>query len=317
MRHDVRPTRTRCQSTGRRWAGLLMLCIGLACGSVAADAQTADDESRTLITGDTLDRAVELAAMEASLLAERERWMDVEMSLALAEHADDPVQHDKPRQGPPEHAQHGPHAGERPRDEGPMSDDEMARLAEGDGPSGRPGAGPPRRPTLEDLRKMVQVMKDVDPKLAEEFERLRSEDRREAFRLMMRHGPLLGRLAMLRERDEQAYALRVKDIRLGRETEALADQLRRLRQQDDADEAEVDRVDAELDEKLLEHFEVRQALRRHVLEKLRARLAEMEEGIELREQRQASIIADQKRLLLDGERTDDRGNDARPSRGGE
>lgn len=266
--------------------------LALAIGIVLPDfAQAGENEGK-----DALTIAAELAVLEEDALLMQRDAFDVapfneaepDWRLAQADQPDDPWNHGRGEDKPaPDDAR----GFERVPEEGMHVDGED-----------RPGQGPPsmrERMTRENFEKVLAVLRDIDPDLYEKFQELKKDKPMRAFGLLREHGPLLRRLVFLKERDEESYDLRVSDIRLGRETMQLAEQIVEEKKQREPDVEKLTKLYKQLEKKVDEQFTVRQDLRQHELEMLRKRLEAMEQGIKLREDKRDDIINAQVEELID------------------
>jgi hypothetical protein len=180
-----------------------------------------------------------------------------------------------------------PAAGERgPGDRPPQMDDAFDSPV--DQIRGRLRAGPPRAMDDEELAVARQVIAELYPEVGPRLDQLAEEDPGELRRTLQRRFPRVRFLMELRERDPQMYELRLADIRLGRATAALAQQLREARAADDKPRHRA--LMDELEEQVAEHFDVRQTIRELEIEKLRQRLAELEEQLEERDDERDDLI---------------------------
>lgn len=270
-------------------AFLLALALGLVLPDFARAVEV-DEE-------DALTTAAELAVLEEdALLMQQDVFVDAPFNHAEADwrlaQADQPDE----RWG-----QHG-RGGDKPEpDDARDLEREPEQGMRGDGED-RPGQGPPpmrERMTRENFEKVLAVLKDIDPDLYEKFQELKKDKPMRAFGLLREHGPLLRRLVFLKERDEESYDLRVSDIRLGRETMQLAEQIVEEKKQREPDVGKLTKLYEQLEKKVDMQFTVRQDLRQHELEMLRKRLEAMEQGIKLREDKRDDIIDAQVEELID------------------
>ena len=190
-----------------------------------------------------------------------------------------------------------------------------------DGPRGGEGRAPDGRRQRPDREAVLSVLRDIDPALAERAEALGEGRGLRGGRERGRPGegrgprgdrggddargllPRAARLAVLRERDPALYDLRVRDIRLERETEALAAEARRVRRDASVEDPE-DRVEdlhEELEERVEAHFELRQEIRAAELERMQERLERLREDLDRREDDRDELVA-QRVAELRGER---------------
>lgn len=105
--------------------------------------------------------------------------------------------------------------------------------------------------------------------------------------------PQIARLVRLKEIDPGMYELRVQDIRLERDTERIVNETRRIRADatvEDADDRIEDLHD-ELEDKVEAHFELRQEIRAAELERMRARIEQLENDLDRRKDDKDALIA--------------------------
>jgi len=189
------------------------------------------------------------------------------------------------------------------------------RERRGDDRAGRPGA-PARDRELsdEDRRNALAVMRDVNPEMAERFDRALAGDNPErARRVLDRMSGRLLELHRLKREQPEAYRLRVADHRAKIDTFKLARQLRAARMDRDAER--VEHLTAELREQLESHFEIRQKLRERELAELEQRLERMREELQEHRAKKAALIDQSLERIVEGRRPDDRrGGHGKPDR---
>lgn len=162
----------------------------------------------------------------------------------------------------------------------PMLDDEDGRER------GRRGGG--FRMTDQDLDAAQAIVARLYPELAERFDALRREDPRQFKQTLERRFPRVRFLVELQDRDPAMFELRMADIRLDRQTDALAYELREARNADDKDRYE-DLRDA-IEAKVTEHFDVRQQIRAMEIEMLKQKLEDLEERLDDRDDDRKDLI---------------------------
>ncbi len=170
-------------------------------------------------------------------------------------------------------------------------DDEDGR---GEGWHGRRGG---RRPMTEaEAREAYAVIEELRPDLIDHVHQLREGDHRRFGELIDRRFPAVRYLVDLKRDDPAVYDLRIRDLRLTRETRDLA---RRVRDANGADrEDDADDLTEELEERVAEHFDVRQSLRERELERLRERLEAMEEELDERSDDRGDLIEERVDALV-------------------
>ncbi|MEL7089328.1 MAG: hypothetical protein AAGL98_12960, partial [Planctomycetota bacterium] len=121
----------------------------------------------------------------------------------------------------------------------------------------RPGRRPPM--TDPEIQAARQIIARLYPELALRMDTLHAENPQKLRRTIERRFPRVRFLVKLQKRQPALFALRMDDIRLGRETFALAKQVQQAHLNDDK-EAYKD-LYATLEEKLAAHFDVKQRVR--------------------------------------------------------
>jgi len=161
--------------------------------------------------------------------------------------------------------------------------DRRERRAAEDGPSNRPRpVRPPRELSAEQRERALAVLRDVNPRLAEKMEEaLKSDKASRAERMLARMSPRLLEMDQIKQRDPEAYELRVADNRAKLDTIRIAGKLRRAKANGETDDAA--QYETELRENLDKHFEIRQRLREKELQLLEQRIERMR--VELKEHR--------------------------------
>jgi len=150
----------------------------------------------------------------------------------------------------------------------------------------RPGRRPPMTdPEIEAAR---QIIAQLYPELAVRMDTLHAENPAKLRRTIERRFPRVRFLVKLQKRQPALFALRMDDIRLGRETFALAKQVQQAHLNDDK-EAYKD-LYATLEEKLAAHFDVKQRVRQAELDLLRRRVEQLEEDLDDRDDDRDDLI---------------------------
>lgn len=155
-------------------------------------------------------------------------------------------------------------------------------------PGSRERRGGGFRMSEADLDAAYDIVVRLYPELAERLDTLRSEDPRQFKQTLERRFPRVRFLVQLQERDPAMFELRMTDISLDRQTDALAKQLREARAEDDKDGYKALRD--EIETKVAEHFDVRQQIRAMEIEILKAKLEELEESLDDRDDDRKDLI---------------------------
>ncbi|MEO0514322.1 MAG: hypothetical protein AAF086_03395 [Planctomycetota bacterium] len=140
----------------------------------------------------------------------------------------------------------------------------------------------------QDLDAAQSIVLRVYPELTERLAKLRAEDPRQFKQTLERRFPRVRFLVELQKRDPAMFELRMADIRLDRQTDLLAKQLREARDADDKDRYE-DLRDA-IEAKVTEHFDIRQSIRAMEIENLKLKLEELEERLDDRDDDRKDLI---------------------------
>lgn len=169
---------------------------------------------------------------------------------------------------------------------------------EADGERGDP-------PPLDEAHReaALAVLADVYPRLAERLNEAQEANPRRAEWALRKMWPRLHRLVELRERDPAMYRLRVADQRHKVETLRLVHQLRRAQRRDEAP-ARPRELRAKLRDRVNEHFEVRQRMRRHELEQLAERIEQLRAELQRRQTNRDQLISRYIEALVNRERGD-------------
>lgn len=140
----------------------------------------------------------------------------------------------------------------------------------------------------QEIETAYDIVVQLYPELAERLEAQREQDPRQLRNTLERQFPRVRFLVRLQERDPEMFDLRMADIKLDRQTQALASQLRQARENDD-DTREDELVDM-IETKVAEHFDVRQQIRASEIEKLKQKLEELEERLDDRDDDRKDLI---------------------------
>lgn len=140
----------------------------------------------------------------------------------------------------------------------------------------------------QEIEAARQIIAQLYPELSERLEQLYAEDPEKFRKTIERRFSRVRFLVKLQERDPALFALRMDDIRLGRETMALVKQVKQAYRDDD--KAAYRKLYESLEEKLEAHFDVKQKLRQAELEALRQRVENLEEDLEDLEDERDDLI---------------------------
>ncbi len=144
--------------------------------------------------------------------------------------------------------------------------------------------------------KLFDVVRDIDPALADELEQLKDTRPRAVFSVLRRQFPQVMRLALLKDEDPALYQLRVRDLQLTRQADQLADQHRDARKRGDKDAA--DAIEDQLEPIVVEHFDIRQKVRERELEKLEERIEQLKDALDERDSNKRNLIKQRLAELL-------------------
>ena len=175
---------------------------------------------------------------------------------------------------------------------------EVSDPRDGDGHDGsryRRG-GRPDTITEDEARQAFPIIELLQPDLAAELRELGERDPRRLRETMQRRFPGVRYLINLKERDPETYRLRIRDLQLNRETRDVARAIQAAGAADREDEA--DDLTETLEERVTEHFDVRQALRERELDVLRERIERMQEQLEDRADERDDLIEERVEELV-------------------
>ena len=140
----------------------------------------------------------------------------------------------------------------------------------------------------EDLEAAYRSVVQLYPDLAERRDALRDEDPRRFKQTLERRFPRVRFLVQLQQRDPEMFDLRMADISLDQQTDTLARQLRDARAADDEDR--YDELRDQIEAKVTQHFDVRQQIRAREIEMLKAKLEELEQDLDDRDDDRKDLI---------------------------
>jgi len=164
-------------------------------------------------------------------------------------------------------------------------------------------------PPLDEAQReaALEVLADVYPRFAERLNEAQEANPRRAEWALRKMWPRLHRLVELRDRDPALYKLRVADQRHKVETLRLVHQLRRALRQGEAP-GRVSALQDRLRERVNDHFEVRQRMRRHELEQLAERIEQLRAELRQRQANRDQLIGRYIEALLKRQRRDEAGH---------
>ncbi|MFG0251470.1 MAG: hypothetical protein ACF8NJ_01190 [Phycisphaerales bacterium JB038] len=135
------------------------------------------------------------------------------------------------------------------------------------------------------------------PEMRGELEELQQNEPEQYQELMQVNLGRLSEMLELRDRDETVFRLRQRDSELARQTTRRAEEIERLRGEGEIGQANA--LEDELRADLLEHFQVRQDIRKHELDRLAVRLRDLEEELAVRGERSDDLVEARLGELLD------------------
>ena len=140
-----------------------------------------------------------------------------------------------------------------------------------------------KRMSEEDIAKMMQVLRDYDPQLAERIEQVRGRNPREAMQMMRHAAPMVRRWTHMKDNDPEGYELQMQDMKLGVQARKLGEKIRKSGGNDK--EAMTD-----LHKLVAQQFDVRQRQREHHLAKLEKKLEKLRQSNKKRAAARDSLI---------------------------
>lgn len=144
------------------------------------------------------------------------------------------------------------------------------------------------RPSPQQVRELVSVLRDLHPELADRVEAAMADNPRQVRRILGPRWRLLQRLADLRDDDPEMYRLRAADLRLARRAIEVAYAARQAQRAGEPEAAQA-RI-AELRDIVTERFEVKTDIRRLELAQLERRLDELQAELDERTEAQQALI---------------------------
>ena len=142
-------------------------------------------------------------------------------------------------------------------------------------------------PSAEDRKLAMEVLKDINPKLAERMQAAKDDPQRA--HAMLRHlWPRIRKLMEIKKSDPDLYEWSVRDMRIGLECDKLRRQFQEATKGGDKDRVRETR--SQIVDKVEEHFDVRQKMRELELERVERRLAEWRKQLEKRAAKRKELI---------------------------
>ena len=140
----------------------------------------------------------------------------------------------------------------------------------------------------QEVQAAREIVAQLYPELTERMDTIYEKDPEELRRILQRRFPRIRFLVHLKDKNPALYELRIQDIRLGRESSALAKQVKQAHLDDD--KARYKTLYKELEDKLTQHFDVKQRLRQQEIEALRQRVEQLEDQLEQQDDDRKDII---------------------------
>jgi hypothetical protein len=153
--------------------------------------------------------------------------------------------------------------------------------------------------TAEQLEDALEVVAAYEPDAAARLKNLIEENPEDAQRLIQRHFPAVRFLVQLKERDPEMYEMRMRDLKLNRESWRAAKALREAKAKDELSWERKRELEEQVESLVKEHFEVRQAIRERELQKLRDRIEELEEQLDKRSDDRRDLIEQRVEQLIE------------------
>ncbi|MCC5829319.1 MAG: hypothetical protein JJU36_07710 [Phycisphaeraceae bacterium] len=159
-------------------------------------------------------------------------------------------------------------------------------------PPPRPRVPADSRPVISPqmLDDVLAVLDDIEPQLAAEVRRSHESNPERTMELLRPHLPSVRRMMTIKSRDPRGYQFRVDDLRYARKTNELAKKIADAREAEN--DQQVRRLTREARELVSEHFDMRQAWRKHEVQLLERRVSQMRQAIDTRGQQKQQIIDD-------------------------
>ncbi len=170
-------------------------------------------------------------------------------------------------------------------DQGPpprgMMDDSPPRDRRRDGQGPHRGGRPPEELNEQQLKHLFSILSEVNPELIDKIKTWQQVNPDRANRMLARMYGRMQDLIQLKMDDPPMYELKVADIKLDTRSRVLSLSYRRT---------PTDEVRDELLTVLKQHFEIRQKIREHELERLKSKIGELESQLEERAHNREKLI---------------------------
>lgn len=168
----------------------------------------------------------------------------------------------------------------------------------------RPRWGRGHRPSMNEqqVRDAIEVLRQIDPEKAEKLEQYIADNPERIGQALHKNFPHLGRFLAMRRFDPDGFDLRIKDLRLSRQSQLSARRFHEATQagNDTLAAAEL----AVLEGLVADHFDVRQQIREHDLAKLENQIQELKDQLQDRTDNRDELIADRIEEFVSQEDTD-------------
>lgn len=152
------------------------------------------------------------------------------------------------------------------------------------------------KPTPEETQKMLDVLREMEPELAERIDKWRQENPDRVADMLQRRFPRLRMMIELQKFDPEQFKLRMQDLVLSRQ---LLDHVRAYRAARLAKDGKPEEVREQIRRHLVEQFEVRQKIRQRELERLEQRLRQLRKELDERAKTRDKVIDREVSQLLD------------------
>ena len=171
----------------------------------------------------------------------------------------------------------------------------------GPGP-GAPGGRPSEMSAFSpsQIEESMQLLRDIDPDLFTKIGELRTKNPERVAAVLFQHLPRLAPLVVLKKSDPALFKLKIKDMKLDRETHEAVKALRSIK---DKDETKIKDAKAKILEMVTHQFYVRQEIREHELASLEKKVGELRDQIEARKDAREKLIEDRVKQLTGKEET--------------
>jgi len=196
---------------------------------------------------------------------------------------------DRPPEGPPPG-----------RQDGPPPHDQMDRPDRQDRPRWARDRGEPI--SEQRVREALEVLRLIDPDKAEKLEQHIDENPERIGHALRENFPHLSRFMAMRRYDPDGFDLRIKDLRLSRQSQLSA---RRLHEATEAgDDALAAAEMAVLEGLVAEHFDVRQQVREHELARLEQQIEDLRQQLQDRADNRDTLITERIDEYIDHDKPD-------------